>query len=1102
MSKLLPFFSAPAFSIAAGCFIFGNTFPVALGANGTGGEQGMVSYNYTVRPILAAKCFSCHAVDPKNRQGKLRLDVPDGPEGAVSKGAFVPGKPAESELLKRVSSKDPEEVMPPPEKHNAVTAEEAGILHQWILQGARYEPHWAFSAPQQPTKEAPVSIDAAIEAKLAKEGIPLAGQASPEEWLRRVTLALTGVTPSLAEVDAFLAAPHASAAAREQVVEKLLASPRYGERQAAVWLDAARYADTYGRHEDMDNTMWPWREWVIRAFNENLPYDQFLTWQMAGDLLPNATQDQRLATGFHRLAVMTNEAGADPEENRWMQVFDRVKTTSTAVLGLTLECSQCHDHKYDPFSMKEYYQLAAFFDKGDEFGLFPRYCNGTPPPAALLYASGQAEEHQRLQAAVVAAEQRLEQAKVAAKQRFAGWLKHHAPPGQGVGLWTALAVKQGLERPAALMVEPQFYLGFDSINQKEQQFRIANAQELMVTGHVPKKNRMPGTIGFACEFPEGKATRYRLPPQLAHFRRAHTFSFSLWLKTEPTPERGVILHRCRAGLDATHRGYELMFLDGKLTASLCHYFPGNAIRIQANEKVDFSQKWRHIGLTYDGSSRAGGLKLFVDGAPLATTVVRDQLTRDIDYLAEWKDVISNQVADGADRIAALTLGGRVLDTGLNNAGIDELRGYDKELSPVEMAYLAGNNLKEKQNDEAWFAWYAREVDRGVKEAQVDLNAARDAENAFNIQLKEVMVMEDSSQAARKTTMLLRGNPTQPSEVVEPDVPAALGKMASGMPKNRLGLAQWLTRPDHPLTARVQVNRLWMLFFGRGLVPTPEDYGLQGQVPSNPVLLDHLATKFISSGWDIKALCREIALSQAFARSSLPPDGEKAGENGAKDLENRFLGRGPRLRLSAEQIRDSALAASGLLVGKIGGASVKPYQPAGLWEDSGTQHTYEQDTGEALYRRSLYTFWRRTCPPPLLSVFDAPTREFCLVEREPTMTPLQSLAMLNEPGLLETARVIAEGLVSEFPKPEMGPLRVQKAFKQLTSKTPSAKQAQALIELLAESLVNYTADPAAAQQLLKYAGEAPLNAVLPPNEVAATLLVVRAIFNTEPFLVSY
>lgn len=1044
-----------------------------------------VSWNHEVRPILADKCFSCHAADAKNRKGDLRLDTA---EGATASGAVVPGDPLKSGIIQRIRSTDPEEVMPPPEKHLEVTAAEREILERWIREGAKFEKHWAFLPPRA---EEAGSIDAFVDESLAKRGWKAAAPAEKAEWLRRVTLALTGIAPSLEELAAFEA--DTEDGARERVVDRLLASPRYGEHMAVSWLDAARYADTFGRHEDSDNGMWPWREWVIRAFNDNLPYDQFLTWQMAGDLLPAATQDQRLATAFHRLAVMTNEAGADPEENRWMQVFDRVRTTSETVLGLTMDCAQCHDHKYDPFTMRDYYRLAAFFDKGDEFGLFARYCNGVPPPSTFLYQDQQEKEHAALKEKVTSAEARWKAEKEAARPRFSEWLKQYAPPGRAPGLWESVSTAP--VRMPSLLPDPQFHVTFDEFDTGKVLYVVSGPGGKPLRGPVSKKSNMKGVAGRALEFPELKASRFSLPADLAHFRRHSPFTFSLWLKTERTPERGVIFHRCRAGQDATHRGYELMFLDGRLTATLAHFYPGNAVRVQATEKLDFAE-WRHIGVTYDGSSTAAGLKIYVDGAPLALQVLRDHLYRDIDYLPEWLDRENTQVADGADRVLALTLGGRTLDTGLSGAGIDELRAWDRELSPVELKMISGQPVTEQ--DDAWFDWYAREVDSPAREALAALHAAREAENLFNVKLREVMVMADSPQAARETPMLMRGDFRNPAEKVTPGTPEALLAFPEDAPRNRLGLAQWLTHPEHPLTARVQVNRLWTNFFGRGLVPTPEDFGIQGRPPTHPALLDWLAVRFVRSGWNMKALCREIALSAAFGRSSLPADAAQL----ADDPQNIHLARGPRLRLTGEMLRDSALAASRLLVPQAGGPSVKPYQPEGLWEDSGTQHEYVQDKGDALYRRSLYTFWRRTCAPPVMNVFDAPTREFCLVKRASTMTPLQPLALLNDTAFLEAARVIAEQLVTDFPAPVQDMQRAEKAFRLLTSRAPSAVQLKSLVALAMETRVEAKADPAAVQKLLAATGEKPRNAALPPEEVAAAFLLVRTVMNCEPCLVAY
>ncbi len=1058
-----------------------------------GKAEDAVSYNFEVRPVLSAKCFACHGADAAKRKGKLRLDER---EDALEKKAIVAGEPDQSELIKRLLSKDEDEVMPPPEKHSALTDAEKNLLRLWIKQGAKYEAHWAFIPPvKPPIPEVPGCanpIDALVRAPLIKKGWPSSLEADREQWFRRVNFALIGLPPTLSEIDAFVS-DHSSDA-YEKVVDRLLKSPHYGERMALNWLDAARYGDTYGRHEDADSEVWPWREWVIKAFNENLPYDKFVQWQMAGDMLPEATQDQIVATAFHRLPVMSNESGSDPEEFRWEQVFDRVKTTSTAVLGLTLECARCHDHKYDPFTAKEYYQFAAFLNNIDEWGLFARYTNGIPTPTAFVYKSGEQTQHEKLKREVQKAESEWQAASTEAAVRFKVWLKSNAPPGGGVGLWGELADNTLSQRKEALSPKPELYASFDLMDTKERLFLADSDPKIVGTGSIFTEEA-PGKSAGSCLFPKDKAKKYGFP-NVAHYRRFQPFSFSVWLRTPTVSDQGVILHRSKAGMDCAHRGYELTFVSGKLTATLGHFYPGNAIRVQAVEEVEFKD-WKHIGYTYDGSSSAAGIKLYVDGKELPVKIIRDHLYKDIDYLEEWGDFNNGKVADAnAGDPLTLRLGGRTLDTGLRNAALDELRAFDVELSAVEMSRLAGAALKHA--DEAWFDWYVREVDGPCREAFQKLTLARKAENDFSIPLTELMVMNEMSGQRRATPLLKRGDFRQPSEEVQPGTPAALLPFPKDAPLDRRGLAQWMTDPQHPLTSRVQVNRLWSLFFGRGIMGTPEDFGLQGKSPSNPALLDYLSVHFVESGWDIKALCREIVLSKTFRQSSIPAN-ESIGRD---DPDNTFLARGPSFRLSAEQLRDAALAASGLLNPTIGGRSVNPYQPEGVWEDSGTQHVYVQDTGDKLYRRSLYTFWRRTSPPPMMNMFDAPTREFCLVRRECTLTPLQALALMNDTGFLEAARIMAEKLVKNYPEADQESQRVREAFRLLTSHQPSEVQLATMMKLIDEARDYYTKNSAEADKLLTSTGDSAVNKNLSAVEVASTLLMTRALFSSEPFVTSY
>ena len=1064
----------------------------ALHASCTLAATGVVSYNFEVRPVLAAKCFSCHGSDVKNRKGKLRLDDRD---AALVKKAIVPGNSQTSELTHRIRSTDPEEVMPPPEKHQALTDDEKSLLERWIAQGAVYEKHWAFVPPVKPAVPVVAGttqpIDCFVRDVLTRKGWHPAPPAERTEWLRRVSFALTGLPPRIEELDAFLADTSGNADAA--VVERLLASPHFGERIAQDWLDAARYGDTYGRHEDADSDVWPWRNWVIQAFNNNLPYDRFLQWQTAGDMLPHATQDQKVATAFNRLPVMSNESGSDPEEFRWDQVFDRVKTNATAILGLTLECARCHDHKYDPLGQRDYFQFAAFFNNIDELGLFSRYTNGIPAPTTFVYKDQEQTRHEQLVQAVQQAEAAWQHARLEAQPRFDSWLKTHAPPGRGPGL-LAEVFAEGPVRQEALSRPPLHYFSFDIVNFEEKCYLADTDHGFKVKGFV-SSDPMQGKVGQACTFLDDRNKKFEFP-KIASFKRTQPFSFSLWLKMAEVPDHAVIMHRSRAGLDSANRGYELTFENGLLTASLGHFYPGNAIRIQVKEKLAFTD-WRHIGLTYDGSSRAGGLHLYIDGKLAETATVRDHLYKDITYLPEWGDLDSGKVADAEPGdLISFQLGGRTLDSGLRKAGIDELRIYDCELSPPEVANLA--EAQARAGDQDWFDWFAREQDAPCRDALARLCKARDAENDFSIKLQELMVMQEWQGPRRITPMLTRGVYSQPGETVEPDTPSVLSKLPEGAPHNRLGLAQWLTSASNPLTSRVEVNRIWRQFFGRGLVATPEDFGLQGSVPSNPALLDWLAVHFQESGWDIKALCKEIALSETFRQSSLPADPVSRQE----DPDNLLLARGPRNRLAAEQLRDAALVASGLLVPTLGGPSVKPYQPAGLWEDSGTQHTYEQDKGDKLHRRSLYTFWRRTSPPPVMSVFDAPTREFCRVKRDPTLTPLQALAMENDTGFLEAARVLAEKLVRQWPSETQSSERVRLAYRLLTAHVPDKVQEEAMTTLIKQARDYYKTSPADAERLLAATGEAPRMASVPPVEVSATLLMTRALMSSEPFLASY
>lgn len=1043
-----------------------------------------VSFNFDIQPILASKCFACHGPDANKRKGDLRLDLR---EAALAGGVIVPGDPDASVLMERILTDDEDEVMPPPSRHAPVTEQEAANLRRWIAEGAVYEKHWSFDPPREPEMppiapgESP--LDAFLRVEWEKAGLTGSAEASREDWLRRVTFALTGLPPGPGEIEAFLA--DSDPGARARVVDRLLASPRYGEKMAVDWLDAARYADTYGRHEDADIEMWPWRDWVIRSFNNNLPYNDFLRQQTAGDLLPGAGQEEQIATAFNRLPVQSNESGADPEEYRWDQVFDRVQTNATVVLGLTMHCARCHDHKSDPLLMKDYYAFASFFANIDELGLFARYSNGTPAPTAFVYHEDQRERHQRAIEAVKCAEEEHEATLRSARDRYHNWLAGNRHPAESGVANSLLEGRVPHDFP-----RPINYFSFDAIDPVKKSFADDFHPEIVCESKA-RGFDSPGYLGNGCFFEEGKRKQFSFPG-LGDFSRVDAFTFSFWLQAQTAIERGVILHRSRAGLDAAHRGYELMFEDGLLTATLANFYPGNALRIRARRPIDFSS-WRHIAMTYDGSSSAAGLAIFLDGALLETEIVRDHLYRDIVYRADWGDFNKLKIPDAAteDQIT-LRLGDRTLDSPLLGATLDELRIYDRRLTGAEIAALAGRPCDDA---EAWFEWYAREIDPPARESARKLHEARKLENEISGQLREIMVMREQPGPPREVPLLERGDFRSPGEVVAPAIPAVLGKLPGNGRPNRLALADWYASPENPLTSRVQVNRIWKMFFGNGLVGTQEDFGTQGMVPSHPALLDWLAVRFVREGWDNKALCREIALSAAFARSSKPATAACL----EKDPTNRFLARGPRLRLPAESLRDAALFAAGILHEEVGGPSVNPPQPEGLWEDSGTQHVYVADRGEKARRRSLYSFWRRTCPPPALTVFDAPTREFCLARRTLTMTPLQSLALANEPGFLDAAGGVAIRVTQERPQGNDGAWLVRRVFVLLTGRQPSDAQTRSLLSLLESAKAHYTTHPGDARSLLRACGREELPDGLSAPEVASTIVLVRSLFGSELFL---
>jgi mono/diheme cytochrome c family protein len=1026
-------------------------------------EPTTVSFNHQIRPLLSDRCFSCHGPDERARKGKLRLDTSE--DGLAPRGArgdrwiLVPGDPERSELYLRIASEDEMDLMPPAESNLKLDEEERALIRRWIEQGAEYQPHWAFIPVAEvevplpaESSESANPIDAFVQARLEREGMGLAPRATRETLIRRLRFDLTGLPPSLEEIDALVAddAPDAY----ERLVDRLLAEPAYGERRANEWLDLARYADTYGYQSDVEVDLSPWRDWVIRAFNDNLAYDQFVTWQLAGDLLPSPARDQLLATAFNRLHRQTNEGGSIEEEFRTEYAADRVQTAGTAFLGLTMECARCHDHKFDPISQKDFFRMFAFFNNIDESGLYSHFTRATPTPTMLLYPDGVEAGHRALKDQIADVEAKRVQSAEAARKRFEDWRNA-----------TEILVVQP---------EPVSAFDFEWIEGDKTMDRLdTNRVATLVDEPLPTG----GKSGQAIQF---NGDNLAVLKGVGDFNRTSAFSFRLWVRPAEVLERGVIFHRSRAWADSGSRGYELVLEEMRPAFGLIHFWPGNAIRVKALEPLPVGA-WSQLTITYDGSSRADGIRLYRDGQPMALETVRDHLFKDIVHRKEWGDSDVGNIE--------LTLAGRFRDSGFKGGAIDEFQVFDWCLTPLE-ARGEWPVLSGLTDNEALFVHYLERIDPEYRTLTEELARLRASENAMVNDIPEMMVMREMTER-RPTFLLKRGAYDAPGEAVEPGVPSSIMPFAEELPRNRLGLARWITDPRNPLTARVAVNRIWRSCFGRGLVATAEDFGSQSQLPTHPELLDWLAREFVESGWDVKAMFRQIVLSATYRQSS-----DADPRLLAEDPENRLLARGPKHRLEAEQIRDNALAISGLLVSQVGGPSVRPYQPAGLWEESGTGKTYVQDQGEKLYRRSLYTFWRRTAPPPSMLIFDAVSREVCTAKRESTSTPLQALVLLNDPQFVEAARVLAQRLWKVAP--DDAGLRVEMAFRLATGRLPEPRERAILEQAYDEQLALFGENPEEALEYLE-TGEGPVLEDVPVDELAATAVLASTLMNLDEFI---
>ncbi|MEQ9408917.1 MAG: DUF1553 domain-containing protein [Fuerstiella sp.] len=1018
-------------------------------------DDAAVQYNRDVRPILADRCLQCHGPDAAARQADLRLDQRNDVVAPREEYRVIdPGHPERSELLRRILSTDPAERMPPPESGPALKDREIRILQQWIQAGAVFQQHWSFIPASRPTPPLPQDsrpavsdIDRFILARLQHEGLSLSSEAAPTTLIRRVTLDLTGLPPTLNEIDAFMEDRATDPErAYERLVDRLLASERYGERMAGIWLDAARYADTNGYFTDEERTMWPWRDWVIKAFNDNMPFDQFTIEQLAGDLLPDATIDQQIATGFNRNHMVNNETGIIEEEFRVEYVADRVDTTATVWLGLTVGCARCHDHKYDPVSQQDFYRFFAIFNNVPERGLSGS--SGNSAPYLKVLSSAQQAQLDSIRTEVVAAEATLASYN---DQLYAAQTQ-----------WETNALQTLPRAPIDGLVT---HLTFEK-------------NDGATTG-VGAVETSEGMFGNAIRL---NGESYVTVSDIPDFDGSDAFSFGVWVRPSGA---GCVLSK----MDDSDgmRGYDLTLRKGKAVVNLVHRWNQDAIRLSTIESIPSGQ-WQHLFVTCDGSMAASGVRIYRNGQPLQVDVEEDSLSGSL----------TNR--------EPLRLGRRKSSASYSGQ-IDNVRFYDRELIPPEVQNLFTDEqirtivtcLPERRSDEQkklltdWFVQNLAE--RQIAEAAVTLKQLKSRERQMLKAVPTTMVMQESDQP-RPAFLLVRGEYDQQGQEVRPGIPAFLQPKTSSdaanqesparTVRNRLELAEWLVDSSNPLTARVTVNRLWLQFFGTGLVSTIDDFGLQGEWPSHPELLDWLAVELVESGWNIKHMLRTIVMSRTYRQSA-----DCSSALLQADPENRLLARGPRFRLSAEAIRDNALAISGLLQDHIGGPPVRPYQPAGLWEevtyDGGA--VYQQGTGRSLYRRSLYTFWKRQVPPPNMAAFDAPTRETCVVQRSRTNTPLQALVLMNDPTFVEAARKLAERVMK--PSGVTVSDRAATAFRTATARPPTAQELEILVLTFQQQQTAFARRPEAAQDLLNV-GESPRDRTLNVVDLAAWTTVCNMI----------
>ena len=1074
-------------------------------ADHTGQATQPLSYNWDIRPILSDNCFRCHGPDAAARKAELRLDLVESATGELpklkGKFAIVPGDPNSSELIRRISSTDPDVVMPPPSIGKSLTVEQAQTITRWIKDGAKYQPHWAYVAPEKVKPPSSTAdgrvvndIDRFIFARLEQEGLAPSPEADRATLINRVTLDLTGLPPGLKEVQDFAADDDPKA--YERLVDRLLSSTAHAEHMTAEWLDIARYADTDGYLEDAGGRLlYPWRDWVISAYQNNMPFDKFSTLQIAGDLLPNPTRDMLLPTMFMRLGQRSSENGIIEEEYLNEYAVDRVETIGVGYLGQTVGCARCHDHKYDPISIKDFYSMAAFFSSTNEPGFASP---GSYSPAVefgptLLLPDDKTQLNLDKLAKDVDAKRALlaeatERAVASAPEKLQALRAQSDRSSQ-----LAQAVKAAT---AAYYPFDEVYKGgkgsLDFVGKiaggfgGESRALGLDEPKVMLTpsgikGQVPGLIQSPklgkGVSGSALYLDDENKGYFA--GDVGDYDRADAFSIDFWLYVGGVYEDATILNH-NQHLRFARTGYSLDFRKNALVFSMVHS-PSNMFSVSSTETLKKGE-WAHLTVVYDGSSRAEGLAIYKDGKPLELKIAQNNLSQ---------TVLTTPLVSIGDALYGLAFGKRFQQYTIAGSALDEVRVFGRQLTPLEVRYLNKPDVSDVGDDE--LRDFVVATDAGVLAAKRDLSKAFGAWDKIYSYVPEVMVMGDDA-LERPAYVKLRGVYSSNGDRVTPQGLDRVFHWDEKLPRNRLGLTQWLFDPKHPLTSRVYVNRLWQSLFGTGIVETAEDFGTQGSVPTHPRLLDWLAVEFVESGWDVRHMQKLMVMSATYRQASSISD--RARE---VDPFNHLLSRGVRQRFPAEVIRDNALVTAGLLDSAVGGRSVYPYQPARTWSIASgfrdapdTYPTPQSVPASEHHRRSMYTYVKRAVQHPSMQVFDFSRRTTTVARRRTSNTPLQALALLNDPQYLEAY----EGMASEVMAKDLGAQgRVHELYRLALRREPSDAEATVLLTQYNDLLARFAGDPEKAQQYVS-AGVTPFNVDKSHvGEFAALASLARIVMNT-------